>query len=59
MNLVRNLRNFSLTQKSSNALQNQVRTLLCGQNEITDKNQIIYQLHHFYNTFYRETLNSK
>ena len=31
-------------------LKNQVQTLLCGQKEITDKNQINYQLYHFYKT---------
>ena len=40
------VQNFS----SKHALQNQVRTLLCGQNEITDKNQINHQLRHFFKT---------
>ena len=38
------------------ALQNQVRTLLCGQNEITDENQINHQFYHFYKTFFTEKL---
>ena len=37
-------------------LQNRVQTLLCGQNEITDKNQVNHQLHHFYKTLFTEKL---
>ena len=37
-------------------LQNQVRTLLFCQNEITDKHQINNQLHHFYETLFTEKL---
>ena len=37
-------------------MQNQVQTLLCGQNEITDKYQINHQLHHFYKTLFTEKL---
>ena len=35
-------------------MQNQVRTILCGQNEIIDKIQINHQLHHFYKTLFTE-----
>ena len=35
-------------------LQNQARTLLCGKNEITDKNQINNQLHHSYKTLFTQ-----
>ena len=38
------------------ALQNQVRTLLCGQNEITDENQINHQFYHFYKNIFTEKL---
>ena len=37
-------------------MQNQVRNLLFGQNEIMDKSQIIDQLHHFYKTLFTEKL---
>ena len=37
-------------------MQNQVRTLLCGQNEITDENQINHRFYHFYKTFFTEKL---
>ena len=53
---MRNLQNFSLTFQKQHAFQNQVRTLLCGQKEITDKNQINHQLHHFYETLFTEKL---
>ena len=43
---------FFLNLEKQHVLQNQVRTLFCGQNEITNKNQIIYQLHHFYKTLF-------
>ena len=36
--------------------RNQVRTLMYGQNEITDKNQINHQLHHFSKTLFTEKL---
>ena len=38
---------FFLYLEKQHALQNRVGTLLCGQKEMTDKNQIIHQLHHF------------
>ena len=47
---------FFLNLEKQYALQNQVRTLLYGQNEITDKNQINHQLHHFYKTLFPEKL---
>ena len=34
-------------------MQNHVRTLLFRQNQITDKNQINHQLHHFYKTLFK------
>ena len=37
-------------------MQNQVQTPFCGQKEITDKNQINHQLHHFYKTLFTEKL---
>ena len=37
-------------------MENQVRTVICGQNEITDKNQINHQLHHFFETLFTEKL---
>ena len=40
-----------LNLERQHALQNQVRTFLCGQNEITEK--------HLKNTFCRETSNSE
>ena len=45
-----------LNLEKQHALQNQDRTLLCGQNEITNKNQINNQLHHFYKTRFTEKL---
>ena len=45
---------FLFNLEKQYALQNQVRTLLCNQNEITDKNQINHQLHHFYKTLFTE-----
>ena len=47
---------FFLNLENQHALQNQVRTLLCGQNKITDKNQINHQLHHFYEKLFTEKL---
>ena len=38
---------FFLNLEKQHALQNQVGTLLCVQKEMTDKNQINHQLHHF------------
>ena len=40
-------------------MQNQVRTLLFAQNEITDKNQINHQFHHFYETLFTEKLQTQ
>ena len=57
MNLVRNLQTFSL--ENQRAFQKQVRTLLFGLNEITDKNQINHQLHHFYKTLFTEKLQNE
>ena len=37
-------------------MQNHIQTLLCGQNEITDKNQINNLFHHFYKTLFKEKL---
>ena len=37
-------------------MENQFRTVLCGQNEITDKNQINHQLEHFFETLFTEKL---
>ena len=45
-----------LNLEKKHVLQNQLRTLVCGQNEITDKNQINHQLHHFYKTLFTEKL---
>ena len=47
---------FFLNLEKQHALQNQVETLLCGQNEIMDKNQINHQLHDFYKTLFTEKL---
>ena len=47
---------FFLNLEKQHALQNQVRTVVCGQNEIMDKNQINHQLHHFYKTLFTEKL---
>ena len=47
---------FCLNLEKQHALQNQARTLLCGQNEITDKNQINHELHLFYKTLFTEKL---
>ena len=47
---------FFLNLEKQHALQNQVQTLLFGQNEITNKNQINHQLHHFYKTLFTEKL---
>ena len=47
---------FFLNLEKQHALQNQVRTLLHGQNEITNKNQVNHQLHHFYKTLFTEKL---
>ena len=47
---------FFLNLEKQHALQNQVRTLLCGQKEITNKNQINHQLHHFYKALFKEKL---
>ena len=46
---------FSLNLEKQRALQNQVRTLLHGQNEITNKNQVNHQLH-LYKTLLTEKL---
>ena len=56
MNLVRNLKKIFLNLEKQHALQNQVRTLLFGQNEISDKNQINHQLHHFCKTHFTQKL---
>ena len=45
-----------LNLEKQHALQNHVQTLLCGKNEITDKNQINHQLHHFYIKLFTEKL---
>ena len=47
---------FFLNLEKEHALQNQVQTPFCGQKEITDKNQINHQLHHFYKTLFTEKL---
>ena len=47
---------FFLNLEKWHALKNQVRSLLFGQNEITDNNQINSQLHHFYKTLFTEKL---
>ena len=47
---------FFLNLEKQHALQNQVRTLLFGQNEITDKNQINHRLHNIYKTLFTEKL---
>ena len=47
---------FFLNLEKQHTLQSQVRTLLCGQNEITDKYQINHQLHYFYKTLFTEKL---
>ena len=47
---------FFLNLEKQHVLQNQVQTLLFGQNEITNKNQINHQLHHFYKTLFTEKL---
>ena len=47
---------FFLNLGKQHALQNQVRRFICGQKEITDKNQINHQLHHFYKTLFTEKL---
>ena len=59
MNLVTNLHKFFFNLEKQHALQNQVQTLLCGQNEITDKNQINHQLHHFNKTLFTGTLQTQ
>ena len=46
MNLVSS--KFFLNLEKQHALQNQVQTLLWGQNEIMDKSQINYQLNYFF-----------
>ena len=47
---------FFLNLEKQHVLQNQVRTLLWGQNEIMDKKQINYQLHYFFKTLFTEKL---
>ena len=47
---------FFLNLEKQHVLQNQVRTLLWGQNEIMDKKQINYQLHYFFKTLFTEEL---
>ena len=45
---------FFLNLEKQHTLQNQVQTLLYGQNEIADKNQINDQLHHFCKVLFTE-----
>ena len=47
---------FLFNLEKQYALQNQVRTLLCDQNEITEEKQINHQYHHFYKTLFTEKL---
>ena len=42
--------------EKQHALQSQILTLLCDQNETTDKTQINHQLYHFYKTLFTEKL---
>ena len=54
MNLVSS--KFFVNLEKQHVLQNHVRTLLWGQNEIMDKKQINYQLHYFFKTLFTEKL---
>ena len=54
MNLVSS--KFFVNLEKQHILQNHVRTLLWGQNEIMDKKQINYQLHNFFKTLFTEKL---
>ena len=57
--MARNHQNFLLNLEKQHALQNQVRTLLCSQNEVMDKSQISHQLHHFHKTLFTEKLQNQ
>ena len=52
--LEKNLQNFSLTLKKQHALLNQVRTLLSGEKEVTDKYRINQELECFYKSLFIE-----
>ena len=52
--LEKNLQNFSLTLKKQHALLNQVRTLLSGEKEVTDKYRINQELECFYKSLFTE-----
>ena len=47
---------FFLNLEKQHALLNQVRTLLCGEKEVTDKHKINQELEYFYKKLFTEKL---
>ena len=54
--LARILQNFFLNLEKQHALLNQVRSLLCGEKEVTYKNEINQKLECFYKNLFTEKL---